>query len=191
MKAQGGDSFHIRALRAEDLPQVKVFADRAIGHDYYSASELEEIFRRSWSGSMMTSLVLEDDYGEILGIRITYPPGCWARGKGKGLSPELWQIPFEEIAYFQSLFIDPRIQGKGWGHRMSVRAIDILKKSGARAIVCHSWKESPHDSSGRYLRSLGFQVVATHPHYWKEIDYVCTRCGKPCLCTAEEMILRL
>lgn len=80
---------------------------------------------------------------------------------------------------------------QGWGKRMSLQAIELLKEAGAQAIATHSWKESPQDSSGKYLRSLGFRSVALHPFYWKEVDYICTRCGKPCLCTAEEMILKL
>ena len=42
--------------------------------------------------------------------------------------------------------------------------------------------------SGRYLRAMGFELVKAHPLYWNKVDYVCTRCGKPCVCTAEEMI---
>lgn len=178
-------------MRRQDLAAVKAFTDRAIGQNYYSAEELAQIFERSRSGSAMCSLLLENAAGEIHGIRITYPPGGWEKGKGKGLSPEKWGVPFSKTAYFQSLFIDPALSGHGWGGRLSRRSIEILRDLGASAIVCHSWKESPHDSSGRYLRGLGFETVAVHPLYWKDVDYTCTRCGKPCLCTAEEMILRL
>lgn len=185
----------IRELRRDDLAAVKEFTDRAIGRNYYSLDELERIFERSLAPGgerpTMCSLVLENAAGGIQAIRITYPPGRWEKGKGKGLSPTLWDAPFAQTAYFQSLFVDPALTGQGWGKRLSERAIEILRGLGAAAIVCHSWKESPHDSSGRYLRGLGFRTVATHPLYWKDVDYVCTRCGKPCLCTAEEMILPL
>lgn len=181
----------IRPLRSLDIAAVKHFTDHAIGKDYYSEKELQGILTRSEKNGVMCSLVLLDENGKIHGIRITYPPGCWNHGKGKGLSPELWKIPQEETAYFQSLFIDPALTGQGWGKKLSMRSLESLRSLKARAVVCHSWKESPNDSSGRYLRALGFEVVATHPLYWKDVDYICTRCGKPCLCTAEEMIKHL
>lgn len=181
----------IRPMRPTDAAAVKEFTDRAIGTNYYSVEELEEIYQKSLKNDVEFTLVLEDK-GQIKAVRITYPPGNWQKGKGKGLSPESWQVPFEEVAYFQSLFVDETLTGQGWGKKLSLAAIDLLKTAGvAKAIVTHSWKESPHDSSGKYLRGLGFRLVASHPFYWKEVDYVCTRCGKPCLCTAEEMILKL
>ncbi|MGE0633195.1 MAG: GNAT family N-acetyltransferase [Pseudobdellovibrionaceae bacterium] len=187
----------IREMKSSDLPAIKNFTDRAIGVDYYSMSDLEDIFRRSSAlgadkTDTMCSLVLADSQNQIFGVRITYPPGKWEKGKGKGLTPEKWPFPLNKTAYFQSLFIDPSIQSKGFGKKMSLQAISVLKKMGAKAIVCHSWKDSPNDSSGKYLRSLGFKVVATHPDYWKDVDYLCTRCGNPpCRCTAEEMLLEL
>lgn len=180
----------IRPFEKSDIAAVKQFTDEAIGTNYYSLQELEEIFQKSLAHKTMCTLLLEIQ-GKIQGVRITYPPGKWSKGKGKGLSPQLWPHPMDETAYFQSLFIAEQLTGHGYGKQMSLQAIQILKEIGAKGIVCHSWKESPNDSSGRYLRSLGFTLIATHPLYWKEVDYVCTRCGKPCLCTAEEMYLDL
>lgn len=178
----------IRPMTLGDIEKVRQFTDRAIGTNYYSSEELQEIYKKSLKNGQECTLVLEDEKGEVRGVRITYPPGNWEKGKGKGLNPQLWQVPLADTAYFQSLFVDPTLTGGGWGKKLSFEAIEILRKLGAKAIVTHSWKESPHDSSGRYLRALGFRLVATHPLYWKEVDYVCTRCGKPCVCTAEEMI---
>lgn len=178
----------IRPLERKDIPAVKAFTDRAIGQDYYTIAELEEIYAKSLKNGRVASLLLEDETRSIRGVRITYPPGNWEKGKGKGLNPQLWKVPQESAAYFQSLFVDLDLTGQGWGRKMSEASLAILNEMGTRAVVCHSWKESPNDSSGRYLRGLGFEVVQTHPLYWKDVDYVCTRCGKPCLCTAEEMI---
>lgn len=186
-----GHDMIIRPMEKSDILPVKRFTDEAIGEGYYSIPELEEIYEKSMTrdGQMMT-LVLELD-GKIQGVRMTYPPGKWSKGKGKGLSALKWPHRLEDTAYFQSLFVAPELTGKSYGRRLSEWAIERLKEIGAKGIVCHSWKESPHDSSGRYLRSLGFGLVATHPLYWKEVDYSCTRCGKPCVCTAEEMYLDL
>lgn len=179
---------HIRELRPEDIPALKRFTDHAIGANYYSEAELEGYIQKSQKDGHFCSLILVDQKGEVRGMRLTCAPGAWVGGKGKGLSPQLWRVALQDAAYFQSLFIDPALTGKGWGKKLSLRALEILRVMGAKAVICHSWKESPHDSSGRYLRGLGFTLVATHLFYWKDVDYQCPRCGKPCECTAEEMI---
>ncbi len=188
-------AFFIRPLTLNDLPNVKKFTDRAIGKGYFSLDELEQIFKKSLyhqskKDEKMMTLVLAKGK-KIYGVRITYPPGQWSHGKGRELTPEKWPHLLTKTAYFQSLFIDPDLTTQGWGTKMSLQSIEELKKIKAQGIACHSWKDSPQDSSGRYLRSLGFKRIATHLHYWKEVDYACTRCGKPCLCTAEEMYLDL
>lgn len=184
-------SLVIRPLEEIDLTAVKEFTDRAIGKGYYSAEEIQRIFEQSkYVDESMLTLVLAEGR-KIYGVRITYPPGKWTHGKGQGLTVKKWPHPLNQTAYFQSLFIDPEMTAQGWGKKLSLKAIEALRKVGTQGIVCHSWKESPHDSSGRYLRGLGFTLVATHPEYWKEVDYECTRCGKPCHCTAEEMYLDL
>lgn len=189
--------FQIRSMTRADLPSVQKFTDRAIGTGYYSLPELEDAFKKSQKNNLTASLVLiqvNDTFPtqeEILGIRLTYAPGLWSHGKSNRLKADLWGVSQEDVGYFQSLFLDEQLQGQGFGKKLSVQSMNILKAQGARAVVCHSWKESPHDSSGRYLRSLGFKSVTEHALYWKDVDYVCTRCGKPCLCTAEEMIYHL
>ena len=172
-------------MLVSDLNEVKTFADRAIGDGYYSTEEIKDIFSRGEH----FSLVLSNEKNQIFGIRITYPPGKWNSGKGQGLCSDQWKVDLKDTAYFQSLFIDPNLVSQGWGKKMSLRSIEMLQNSGAKAIVTHSWKESPNDSSGIYLRSLGFTSVKLHPLYWNKVNYTCTRCGFPCLCTAEEMIL--
>lgn len=181
----------IKPFAFEDLEKIRMFADREIGAGYYSQDELKKIFEKSKAGSTMCSLqLIEDD--EIQGIRISYPPGQWDSGKGKGLHPEKWPHPLSQTAYFQSVFLSDRIQGQGWGGRLSKEALRLLREAGAKGVVCHSWKESPNNSSSRYLQKLGFEVVAEHPLYWKDVDYRCTRCGDPpCQCTAQEMYLDL
>lgn len=181
----------IRPLQLGDAPAAKAFSDLTIGVDYYSVADWQQIYHRSLKLGRQCTLILEDEAGKIRGIRVTYPHGQWQNGKGDGLSPQAWGVPFADVAYFQSIFIDSALTGQGWGGKMSSQAIELLRALGAKAIVTHSWKESPGNSSRRYLQALGFQLVATHGLYWHKVDYFCTRCGKPCMCTAEEMILKL
>ena len=67
--------------------------------------------------------------------------------------------------------------------------MEVIKLMGGKAVLCHSWLESPGNSSQRYLSSIGFESVKEHEKFWYEIDYECTRCGpEKCVCTAMEMI---
>lgn len=179
-------------MKKEDISAIQRFTDREIGENYYSPEELHKVFERSQIGGVMCSLVLVDEDGEICGLRLTYPPGQWAHGKGKGLRPDQWPHLLNETAYFQSLFLSAKVQGAGWGGKLSLQALAILWEVGAKGVVTHSWKESPHNSSTRYLLKLGFVSVAEHPLYWAKLDYNCSRCLKPpCQCTAQEMYLDL
>ena len=184
-------SLKIRSFTLKDASAVKEFTDRTIGLNYFTPPELVNFYHQSFKDGLDCTLVLEDEAGQIRGIRLTFPHGNWHYGKGPRLSPDLWTVPQEKVAYFQSLFIEPSLTGKGWGKKLSLQSLELLKKVGAQAVVAHSWVESPHDSSGKYLRGLDFKFVKTYPLYWNKVDYTCPRCGKPCVCTAEEMILSL
>lgn len=181
----------IRALNIDDFNGVLAFADQHIGLNYFTREKLERIFKASSKNGVVCSLVLEDEEG-IQGIRLSYPPEQWIdRDPRQPLHSELWKVPLSQAAYFQSLFLSPQYQGKGWGQRLSLASMEQLKRLGARAVICHSWDESPGNSSRKYLDRLGFQAVISIPNYWKCIDYECTRCGQPCVCTATEMVCYL
>lgn len=177
----------IRPLQRHDLVQVKEFTDQMIGVNYFTLKELDEVFAKSSRDGVMCSFVLVEKE-KIMGLRLAYAPGTWSKGKGSKLRPDLWNVPLDKVAYFQSLFLAPEAQGKNWGPRMSEAAIEAFRTLGAMAVVTHAWKESPNNSSIRYLSKFGFKSVATYPDYWIDVDYECTRDGKPCRCTAEEMI---
>ena len=175
--------------------KVREFTDRTIGAGYYSEAALIESCRRSQSKSIsgdavFFSYVLVNDTGEVLGLRLTYPPGQWAHQKRlrRSVSPKKWNSKLEETAYFQSVFIAPELRGEGWGPKLSHLSLKKLIEAGAKAVVCHSWKESPGNSSTKYLKRLGFEEISEYPKFWIDVDYQCTRCGSPCVCTATEMI---
>lgn len=172
--------------------KVTEFTDTNIGKNYYTINEMTENQKKSVTlNNEITSFVLMNDSNEILGLRLAFPPGNWAHGKGSKLRPELWPFDLNSAGYFQSLFISPAAQGKGFGPALSEKAIEIFKNCGARGIVTHCWKESPNNSSFKYLEKINFKTVIEHPNYWIDVDYICTRDGYPCKCTALEMILVL
>lgn len=182
-----------RAFLPSDVEAVKKFTDEQIGAGYYSVSELIENQKKSISSTgEITSFVLVDaNTNEVKGLRLAYPPGSWVHGKGSKLRPDLWPFKIEKAAYFQSLFLDKEAQGQNWGPRLSQMSIDIFRQIQAEGVIAHCWKESPNNSSFRYLDKVGFKPVIEHPLYWIDVDYICTRDGKPCRCTAIEMYLKL
>jgi len=178
----------IRAMNTQDLPAVQNLTDRTIGINYYNLEELQSVLKNSTLNGITSSFVLLDENQNIHGFRIAFPPGNWSKGKGSKLRPDLWKVPLSRAGYFQSLFLDETVRGSGWGPRLSQAAIETFRQHGAQAIVTHAWKESPHNSSIRYLQKFEFEFVATHSLYWVDVDYECVLDGKPCRCTAEEMI---
>ena len=184
----------IREFLPTDIPEVKKFTDRVVGNGYYSNAELTEFQKKSIalpSGDICSFVLVDPSTSEIVGLRLAFPPGNWDHGKGSNLRPDLWPTRLSETAYFQSLFVSPKLQGQGWGPKLAQKSIEIFRNLKAAAIITHCWKESPNNSSYKYLANLGFQTIIEHPNYWVDVDYVCTRDGKPCKCTAIEMHLTL
>ena len=176
----------IRNLLEDDLNAVKVFTDRWIGEGYYTLDQLQDIYQKSQAQKLNCSFVALDG-NDIDAVRLTYAPGKWWQGT-KSISPALWDVRPSAVAYFKSLFVSDQYQGKGLGKILSQQSMDIVKQMGGMAIICHSWLESPNNSSQKYLEKMNFKEVKKWHNFWKEIDYSCTRCGRPCLCTASEMI---
>ncbi len=182
----------IRPFLPEDINAVKKFTDREIGEGYYSHTELKDNQEKSISADgTICSFLLVDEKNEVQGLRLAYPPSNWHHGKGSQQRSDLWPFPLAKTAYFQSLFLAKHLQGHGWGPKLSEKSLAAFGKLGAKGIATHSWKESPNNSSIRYLEKIGFKKIIEHPLYWHEVDYTCPRDGKPCRCTAVEMYLVL
>lgn len=184
--------FQIHEFSLELLSKVKEFADLEIGKNYYTLEELQNNYKKSIAkNGEMCSFVLLDQDQKVHGLRLAYPPGNWVHGKGNNLRPELWPFKSDQAAYFQSLFISEAARGSGYGPKLSDKSIQVFKKVGAKGIVTHCWKESPNNSSFRYLTNTGFKSAIEHPNYWIDIQYTCSRDGYPCRCTAIEMYKEL
>lgn len=183
----------IRELLKTDIEEVKKFTDRVVGAGYYSQTELIEFQKKSITatGDICSFVLVDPPTSEIMGLRLAFPPGNWDHGKGSKLRPDLWSTKISETAYFQSLFVAQELQQLGWGPKLSEKSLEIFRKLKAAGVVTHCWKESPNNSSYKYLENLGFKTIIEHPNYWIDVDYVCTRDGKPCKCTAIEMHLNL
>lgn len=177
----------IAPLEAGLLVRVKSFTDRWIGKNYFDQNQLAEILDRSRVEGFNCSLVAMVD-GEVAGVRLTFAPGSWTR-QASGVTPDMWRAKLDQVAYFKSLFIAEKFQRLGLGRSLSSMSIEVLRQMGATAVVCHSWLESPENSSQIYLQKMGFEPVKTHPNFWADVDYICPRCApRRCECSAVEMI---
>lgn len=186
------DAFEISPMTERDVEDIAALAELAIGKGYYAPEELREALTRSTADTGVFSFVARRSVdAALLGFRITFPPGNWNTGRGSALHVDRWGASLDEAAYFQSCFVAPAHTGRGIGRALAERALDALATTGTAVVIAHSWKESPHRSSQRYLERLGFRPVAECPDYWIEVDYHCPRCGRPCRCTALEMVLKL
>lgn len=175
----------VREFQEQDILNVKLFADKWIGKDYFSTDELLEYLYLGKKDDVQCSLIAINDEDEIIGIRIVFAPTKWENEFKNKLSRDMWKS--KNAGYFKSLFIDDRYQGKGIGSSLSKEAIKRLKSVGAKSIVTHSWLESPNNSSQKYLLKMGFNKIINYENYWGHLDYECTRCGYGCVCTAQEM----
>jgi len=182
--------FKIREFNSKDIKKVKKFLDKYSGENYLNESQLSNIVQyKSQTEHGSASFVVVDSNEEILGIRITYVPKKWIDNKTKGITPQKWNCSIEEVAKFHCLFLSEKIQGQGIGPKLSEKSINVLKKINCKGIICHSWLESPNNSSQKYLKKFGFESVNIHKKFWNTLDYHCTGCNKKtCICSAEEMI---
>jgi ribosomal protein S18 acetylase RimI-like enzyme len=164
------------------------FSDRYIGPNYYRREELAPYLREpSFSYALVNTKT-----SEVLGIRLTLAAGQWMdKVDPKGLHPKLWNVAPEKVGYFKTIFLADDLRGQAVGQELSKESLSALKADGHEAVLCHSWNESPRNSSRRYLEKLGFTPVSVIENFWTAIDYECIRCGKPCLCSATEMICHL
>ncbi|MBT7608284.1 MAG: GNAT family N-acetyltransferase [Bacteriovoracaceae bacterium] len=184
-------NFEIRSLNEDLLEDVRLFTDQWIGKDYFSPEELQLIFKRSIKNEVSASLVAFHK-SELVAVRLTYAPDQWIEESTRGLTPKRWDVPVEKVAYFKSLFVRGDFQQQGLGKTLSNKSIQILEKMGAEAILCHSWLESPGNSSQKYLQKIGFNDVSIHEKFWFPVDYHCRRCGpNKCVCTTVEMIKKI
>ncbi len=180
-------NYTLRQINHSDISDILNFTDHWIGRGYFSRSELSHLLDLSHGSSFIASS--NDAAQNLLGVRISIAAGEIEKLNLKNLSFSAWPFSSDEMAYFKSLFVAQSAQGQGIGKSLSSASLKVLKELGAKAVACHSWLESPEDSSRKYLKKMGFKEICRHEKYWYDVDYECTRCGKgKCLCTAIEMV---
>ncbi len=181
----------IETLSSKHKDKFLSFSDLFIGKNYFNENNFNKLLELSTLQNLTASFVLLDTKSEIIGVRVTYVPGKWMNEISMTHLKNI-NVQNKEIAYFKSLFIHKQHQGKGYGPMLTNKSMQVLKQMGAKAILTHSWLESPNNSSVKYLENMGFQQLGLVKNFWIDFDYTCSGCGlQNCTCTAVEMILML
>lgn len=183
-------NINYRNIDLSDIDPVLEFTDKWIGKGYFKKDELRTLLLMGVKDNLNASFMALDG-DKIVAVRITLAPYQWTDLPDihPYLTTHMWRVTYKRAGYFKSLFVDQEYQKKGIGTELTKRSMEVLMKMGCMAIVCHSWLESPSDSSRKYLRRLKFESVAKHRNFWFLKDYECIKCSpSACSCTAEEMI---
>ena len=180
----------IRPLQKCDFEKVIELGNDIQGQGYLSENSLEDMFLKGFKNGINAHAVAICD-NNLVGFRITYSPGCW--DIDAWCSPELWGVDKSQVCYFKTNNVLSEWRGRGIGQKLLQHSIEAVQKQGALAGVAHIWKESPNNSSVRYFTKAGGRLVYEYPNRWSwknyDPEYMCSRCGGNCHCTACEMLL--
>lgn len=177
-------------LQAADFDEVITLGNLVHGEGYLTAALLEKYYQQGIAGGINAGWVARSGKS-LAGFRLAFAAGQWQ--PDNWCSPELWQLPPEEVAYFKCNTVAPDFQGQGIGGQLLLQSIAALKQQGARAGVAHLWQQSPGNAAVKYFSQHGGVLVKEHPDKWRQDSlngYACVLCGFDCHCSAAEMILR-
>ncbi|MCB0391930.1 MAG: GNAT family N-acetyltransferase [Bdellovibrionales bacterium] len=183
------EEFTIMPINQQHWSQIINLSDVNFGPNYIKLDDLSQYFGSKQHKNALCSFVLANKGGEVKGFRITFAPGHWPKNLLDKSLYQKWPYALDEVAYFKTLLVDSILQGQGWGPKLTQLSINELIKMGTKAIVCHSWKESPNNSSQRYLLKMDFKPIGEIKNFWQDKEYFCLGCQQTaCICTAIEMI---
>ncbi len=178
-------NIEISKFELNAVSHVIEFTDKWIGKGYYTEQQLKELVWQS-KGCSFLAWDLNFTPQKLIALRLTLAPGAWLQNP---CSPTKWNVAHQKVGYFKSLFVHGNYRSIGLGQKLSNLSLNLVSQLGGEAVITHSWLESPNNSSQIYLKKMGFIEIATHPKFWNNIDYHCTRCApNKCICTAVEMI---
>lgn len=185
------DKKHIRyqEMTSNDFEQIVRLGNHVHGDGYLCLEKAKAWYEKGLKNGINSGFVAYDE-DKLVGFRITYASEQWHIDNW--CSPNLWQVPAEQVCYFKCNTVDENYRGYGIGSKLLALSIAAAKKQGATAGVSHLWKQSPGNSAVKYFTKCGGQLVQSHPDKWREEalnGYDCIICGYDCHCEAAEMII--
>jgi len=178
-------------MQSADFPAVLQLGNLVHGEGYLTPGSLQQYFQRGLAKALNASFVAYADEQQLVGFRLAFAAGQWEFDTW--CSPDLWQVPPEQVAYFKCNTVAPAQQGAGIGGQLLQLSITALQQQGAVAGLAHLWQQSPGNAAVKYFSRHGGVLIKQHPDKWRAeslAGYACVRCGCDCHCSAAEMILR-
>ncbi|PCI62917.1 MAG: GNAT family N-acetyltransferase [Gammaproteobacteria bacterium] len=184
------NNLQIETLDSSHFEDVIQLGNTVHGDGYLDLDAIQSVLNKSIKGNLNCSFVIYDNK-KLVGFRLTFAPEKW--DIDKWCTPDLWGIAINEVCYFKCNTVDENYRGQKVGRKLLEASIDVAKKMGAKAGVCHTWMQSPGNIAYHYFIGCGGEFVKKHPNRWFEDGqngYNCILCGYDCHCDALEMILK-
>jgi len=176
-------------MTTSDLANIIQLGNQVHGDGYLTPENAQQWYLQGVKDGINSGFVAYDG-DKLVGFRLTFAVGQWKIDHW--VSPNLWQVPSENVCYFKCNTVDESYRGYGIGSKLLSLSIAAAQKQGAKAGVSHLWKQSPGNSAVKYFTKCGGVLVQSHPDKWREAalaGYDCILCGFDCHCEAAEMII--
>ena len=187
------DFYSVRHLMEGDLPRLIELADQVYAQGLYNDDNVHQFYQYSMDGSDCFSFVLEhNESRSVDGFSIVFPPGLGWQGDLEKMGVQVgdWPTQPSRVAYFKSLFIEPKIRKLGYGRKLSTETYWALKNSPRiDAYVCYSPDIKKMNRGLEFFNLFEHIKMKNYPGFWANSNFGCSQCAKrPCQCTAIEWI---
>jgi len=187
-------SLKLTALTPQYFADTIALGNLVHGDAYLTDEILDKIYHKSIKDGINASFVILDENakGRLVGFRLTYAPTQWPMDQW--CSPDLWDLPIEQLCYFKSNTVDPDYRCQGIARKLLSASIAAATEQGAKGGICHTWMQSPGNAAYEYFVHCGGKHLKTYEKRWLQDSiegYRCIVCGVDayCHCDAGEMIL--
>ena len=175
----------------QDIDAVIELGNQVHGDNYLDKDNATHYYQTGILNGVNAGFVAYDN-DKLVGFRLTQAALQWEIDEW--CSPELWQLPNEQVCYFKCNTVNADYRGYGIGSTLLMLSIEQAKRQGAKAGLAHIWLASPGNSAFKYFKKCGGELIKEHTHRWAgwydSHGYMCPVCGANCDCTAAEMMIR-
>ncbi|XQW84347.1 GNAT family N-acetyltransferase [Thalassotalea piscium] len=178
-----------REMTPEDFNAIVILGTQVHGEGYIDNTIIKGWYQKGIHHNINASFVAYAK-DKLVGFRLTFSAQHW--DIDSWCTPELWQIPSEQVCYFKCNTVDENYRGYGIGSQLLNLSISAAKQQGALAGVSHLWRQSPGNSAVIYFSKCGGKLIKNHPDRWNELSqqgYQCPVCDLYCHCEAAEMMI--
>ncbi len=183
------NTIQYKTIQLEDFAATIILGTQVHGEGYIDHDKLNSWVEKGLKNDINSGFVAYDD-NKLVGFRLTFAVEQWQ--PDKWCSPQVWQIPPEQVCYFKCNTVDEQYRGYGIGSKLLALSIDAAKQQGALAGVSHLWMQSPGNSAVKYFTKCGGKLMKEHQDRWHELSlqgYECPVCESECHCSAAEMLI--